>query len=125
MRTKQTNAFIDKFIELRIALEALYLKDESGEKGFRLAAYGAWHLSANYEERRTCFVKLRNLYDRASKVVHAGNIKVTKENRELLTSGQDICRNGILLRLKETQEPQWDDWVLGQSQNRGEDGILN
>ena len=125
MRSKQTNAFIDKFIELRIALEALYLKDESGEKGFRLAAYGAWHLSANYEERRTCFVKLRNLYDRASKVVHAGNIKVTKENRELLTSAQDICRNGILLRLKETQEPQWDDWVLGQSQNRGEDGILN
>ena len=48
-KSKETfRTLMDQFIDLRIALEALYLKDFKGEHSqemkFRLALFGAWHL---------------------------------------------------------------------------------
>ena len=50
IKSKRSNASLaDKFIDLRIALEALYLEDDNKtEKGFRLATRGAWHLGADF-----------------------------------------------------------------------------
>ena len=48
-------AIVDRLIELRIALEALYLKDFANEKSqemrFRLALIGDWHLGETYAKR--------------------------------------------------------------------------
>ena len=104
---------LDRFIELRIALEALYLKDRAGEMKFRLTTYGAWHLGGDLDERRKYHDTLRQTYDLASKAVHAGTLENTPENRELLKTAQDLCRDGILKRLKEGQEPNWNDMILG------------
>ena len=42
----------DQFIDLRIALEALYLDGSSrNEMSFRIATYGAWHQGGEAEER--------------------------------------------------------------------------
>ena len=68
----------DAYIDLRIALELLYLKDfaneHSQEMRFRLALFGAWHLSANLDERRSVRRALRDAYAMASKAVHVGEV---------------------------------------------------
>lgn len=112
--SKWRTSFVDQFIELRIALEALYLGGTHGELGFRLANYGAWHLGADFDERRQHQEVLRRVYGLASNAVHADEVKETEETRELLTAGQDLCRRGILKRLYEAKEPNWNEMILGK-----------
>ena len=115
MASKRRTSYADQFIELHIALEALYLKqgEREGEKRFRLATHGAWHLGSNFEQRAKYHKTLRDTYDRASAAVHAGELKDTKETRELLAAAQDLCRKGILKRLYESEEPNWNELILG------------
>ena len=105
----------DRFIDLRVALEALYLKDfaneHSQEMRFRLALMGAWHLSASVEERRTVRKALRDAYDRASGAVHTGEVPRAAE-AELLEA-QSLCRRGILKLLGEGAPADWGDMMLG------------
>ena len=114
IKSKQSESSMnDQFIDLRIALEALYLKNETAEMSFRLATYGAWHTGADFAARRERYKTLREAYSRASKAVHAGVIENTPDNQTLLSVAQDICRDGILKRLYETEEPNWSDMALG------------
>ena len=49
-----------------------------------------------------------NSGDIASTAVHRGEVGNTQENRRLLTDAQDLCRLGILKRIKEGGEPNWN-----------------
>ena len=86
----------DRFIDLRVALEAVYLKDfineHSQEMRFRLALFGAWHLGADLQERRSIRKALRVAYDTASKAVHEGELP--EAVRPTLSTAQDLCRAG-------------------------------
>ena len=105
------------FIDLRIALEAIFLKEITGEKNqemrFRLALNGAWYLGNGLEERQTIRKTLRAVYDKASTAVHEGYVEVSKDNRELLADGQRLCRSGILKLLKEGSPDDWGKLILG------------
>ncbi len=114
MGSKGRTNYEDQFIDLRIALEALYLPGTDSELGFRLATRGAWHLGASYEERRKYQKILRDAYDRGSKAVHASGVESSEENRKLLADAQDLCRKGILKRLDEDEEPNWNELILGK-----------
>ena len=117
VRSKRANTSLpDRFIELRMALEALYLKDYSGELRFRLATHAAWHLANDFSERRDYYDIFRRVYQLASKAVHAGDIGIAPETRNLLETAQDLCRLGILKRLDEANPPNWTEMILG---NRG------
>ena len=109
----------DQFIDLRIALECLYLKDFRGEHSqemrFRLAVFGAWHLGRNYEERREIRRTLRKAYDVASAAVHSGDLEVNEENRRLLSQSQKRCREGILKLLNEGAPGDWGELILGSN----------
>ena len=64
-RSKRSEARLeDGYIDLRIALEALYLKDfddeRSQEMRFRLPLFGAWHLAENLEKRIASDRRLRH-----------------------------------------------------------------
>lgn len=102
-------ALPDRFIDLRIAFEALYLPRARTELRFRLAFSGAWHLGADFEERRRYYDLLRKAYDCGSAAVHAGDVENTPDNRETLAASQRACRKAILKRLAETEEPAWDE----------------
>ncbi|MCY4671844.1 MAG: HEPN domain-containing protein, partial [Rhodococcus sp.] len=114
-RSKRATLAVDAYIDLRIALEALYLKDfageTSGEMRFRLSLVGAWHLSADPAERRSIRKTLRDAYDTASGAVHTGEIR--DEHRVKLSDAQDLCRRGILKLLREGPPQDWGDLVLG------------
>ena len=108
--------FADQLIDLRIALEALYLDRTEGELRFRLASYGAWHVSQNFEERKRNFQTLMNAYALASNAVHGGNVKKNDKNNKLLENAQRLCREGILKRLEEERKPEWNDLIMGEKQ---------
>ena len=105
----------DRYIDLRIALEAIYLKDFANERSqemrFRLALCGAWHLGADFEARRSIRKALRDAYDTASKAVHEGELP--KAARPALSTAQNLCRRGILKLLREGPPDDWGDLVLG------------
>ena len=123
----------DRFIDLRTAMESLYLRDfeneHSQELGFRVALFGAWHLGANLEERRTVRKTLRDAYGAASRAVHDGDIDsrpkarrrrkredpvgLRRENEKLLSETQDIVRRGLLAMIATGPPRDWGDLVLG------------
>ena len=110
----------DQFIDLRIALESLYLKDflnetTTQEMRFRLSIFGAWHLGTDFRERQGIRKRLRSAYDVASAAVHAGHIDHSPENRELLAEGQALCRRGIIRLINDGEPRDWGDLILGES----------
>ena len=112
LKSKQCISSIeDKLIELRIALETLYLSDSNGEFRFRLATRGARYLGKNLEERKEYYKILSDTYNVASKVVHGNEKK--KIDSQLLENAQNLCRKGILKMLFQGQPNNWDEIVLG------------
>lgn len=110
---------VDQFVDLRMALEALFLKDfaneQSQEMRFRLSLIGAWFLGQDFEDRRRIRKVLRDAYDTASRAVHTGNIVLTDDNRALLADAQSLCREGILKLLVDGPPTDWGDLVLGRA----------
>ena len=85
-----SQGLVDQFVDLRMALEALFLRDfaneHSQEMRFRLSLFGAWFLGQDFEDRRRVRKVLRDAYDAASGAVHTGNIAFTDDNRALLAA---------------------------------------
>ena len=114
MKSKDKSSRLsDRFIELRIALEALYLDGDRAELRFRLATNGAWDLGATPSQREAYHKVLRSTYDVASQAVHTGHVKEEESNMILLEKGQNACRKGILKRLGRNGAPDWLRLVLG------------
>ena len=113
-RSKAASNGVDLAIDLRIALESLFLDDGNrAELSFRLAVRAAWYLGAEGDERTKIFEAVRDAYDIGSKAVHTGEgyddvVPVT------LAVAQDICHMSILRRISEGgKPPNWKKVVLG------------
>ncbi len=117
VKSKRPDAtFLDKCIDLRIALEALFLPDDpQGEKSFRLAITGARYLGRHLTERKEYRQQLSKIYNLASKAIHAAAIESSEKNKNTLTAGQNLCRQGILKRLEQDERPDWDTFLLKDS----------
>ena len=113
IRSKKPGTDLDKLIDLRIAMEALYEIGGDNEKAFRIATYGAWHLGGTFERRLEIRETLRKAYRDSSSAVHAGKLKYAAKEPDLVSSAQNVCRDGILKRLKETAKPKWEEIILG------------
>ncbi len=123
MKSKNTrDGLTDQFVDLRMALESLYLKDftneNSGEMGFRLALFGAWFLGSDFQDRKRIRKTLRDAYQRASGAVHTGDVASISSNRDLLAEAQSLCQQGILKLLEEGFPKDWGDLVLGSAAQR-------
>lgn len=104
----------DRVIDLRIALEALYVDQDQGELSFRLATTAARHLRDDVSERKEVRDTLKRFYNQASRVVHGG---ATGENRRpdvaVIEHATTLCRDGILKMLENRSKPaRWDDFLL-------------
>lgn len=113
VKSKQPDTDLqDKLIDLRIALEALFLSGgNTGELRFRLATQGAWYVGRDFADRKKTQNVLKEFYNKASKVVHGASL--ISPNAELLEEAQEICRRGIIKRLNEKVKPNWNDLILG------------
>ena len=104
----------DRFVDLRIALESLYLDSDSGESTFRLSLTGARHLGTSLEERRDIRRTLSQFYGLASRVIHGTKLgQARNKDDELLRSAGKLCRDGILKIVETKDQPDWSDLLLG------------
>ena len=110
---RYTSTLTDKFIELRVALEALYLNDCKHELRYRLATQGALYLGENLEKRKEYYNTLKNAYDIASIAIHGQDVN-EKKHIKLLENAQNLCRKGILKMLQQGQRPDWEKIILGE-----------
>jgi len=101
----------DRVIDLRIALEALYLDSEQGELGFRLSVTGARHLADSLDDRKALQKTLKRFYGLASRVIH-GTSTVRKGDLALVDKASRLCRDGILKIVEKRHQPQWIDVLL-------------
>ena len=115
IKSKSSSSFSDQLIDLRIALESLYLGNDKGEIRFRLASHAAWHLGENTQSRKKIFATIQKFYSLASGAVHGREVRQTDENYELLQCTQTLCQKGILNRLREEKEPEWNDLIMGDN----------
>ena len=101
------------FIDLRIALESLFLPQTPDQQlKFRLATNGAWLVGDDGEDRLKSWHILRDAYDAASQAVHRGKVKQSAETKELLAQAQMVCRRGILRVLRDGQVRDWNRLIL-------------
>ena len=126
-RSKRATTIEDRLVELRIALESVLLPDDKGvvgEKRHRLATRGAWLLGETLEQRKSYFRSLRDAYDFASSVLHAGRLRKKGEQARdrAITEAQDICRVAILRIARDKTVPDWTDIVLGKGFHRSPEG---
>ena len=70
--TKSMHGHIsDQFIDLRIALEALYAPDGgSGEVSYRLRTRCARHMATSFDERKAVVQEVKDFYNTASRFAH-------------------------------------------------------
>lgn len=101
------------FIDLRIALESLFLPQTPDQQlKFRLVTNGAWLVGTDGADRRKVWHILRDAYDTASKAVHRGKVKPSSGNKELLANAQMVCRRGIVRLLRDGPVKDWDGLIL-------------
>ena len=93
----------DRFIDLRIALESLFLPQQpEQELKFRLAVSGAWLVGKDAADRRRVWNTLRNAYDLASTAVHGGVLKKKGKNKDsalVLTDALAVVRQANWRRM--------------------------
>lgn len=104
----------DRVIDLRVALETLYLDSDEGELGFRLSLTGARHLRDELEDRRDVRKSLANFYRLASRVIHGTSIKRKDEADALalVDKATTLCRDGILKIVEQRNQPDWTEFLL-------------
>ena len=108
IRSHTDTLIVDKFIDLGIALESLYLNDgNTSELRFRLALHAAWHLGSCGSERSRMLHEFRTMYDLRSRAVHTGAIDDTQSTRDSIARAQEHCRQAII---KFTGDGVFRDW---------------
>ncbi len=113
IRSHTDTLLVDKFIDLGIALESLYLKDgNTSELRFRLGLYAAWHLGTCSSERLRLVREFRTIYDLRSKAVHTGVIAENPDTQDTLAKAQDHCRQAIIKFITDGKFPDWDRLVI-------------
>ena len=113
VRSHTDRSIVDKFIDLGIALESLYLNGgNTAELRFRLALHAAWHLGASGPERSQLMREFRAIYDLRSRAVHTGSVDDTQTTRETLAGAQECCRRAIIKFITDGEFPDWDRLVV-------------
>ena len=120
IKSKGSGSYVDKMIDLGIALEALYLRDAHDELRFRLSVRAAWHLGQTKEARIALIKSFRQIYGLRSKAVHTGVLpeEVTIDGERVSTGefvgrAQDLCAESLKKVIYDGQIPDWDSLILG------------
>ena len=82
---------VDQLIDMRIALESLFLSGEVRGAAFALALRGAWYLGRDAAERKAAFARLRRAYGAGSAAVHRGEVADDGSAREALADGPSFA----------------------------------
>ena len=101
--------FADRFIDLRTALEALYVPDGgSGEISYRLRTRCARHMATSFDDRTALAREVKDFYNTASGFAHGGLVlrndrPPQPKHQRQLERAREICRVALIKVLEENQ----------------------
>ena len=99
--------YVDRTIDLGIALECLFLDGIRDELRFRLAVRAARFLADDLSQRQGIFNVIKDFYDMRSKAVHTGLTATDDTTKCLLDQTTELCRQAVMKILAHGQ-PDWD-----------------
>lgn len=118
-QSKRREQIEDKILDLGIALEMALLDDNKNNSqlslSFRLR--GSWLIASNYEERKTIYKQLRDIYNYRSQVAHSGAlcgndvVKIAVVREKYLEYSRLTER--IIQKLMHTNNLDWSKLILG------------
>ncbi len=120
IKSKTRQPLVDTFIDLGIALEALYLDPGTGEQqSFRLRLRAALFLREGVNDRESVIKDMREIYGLRSKAVHEGAVSNSEATKSFKEKAEDLCRESIIRTVSYTQVngefPQWSRLELGEA----------
>lgn len=135
----ERNKHEDRLIDLMIALEALFFKEEGeserGEYRYRISLRTAVFLENEPTDRNTIFKTTREAYDLRSKIVHGSDVDLSKQLQidgkqfhihELVDTIEEYVRKSIKLFIIKLQEKKHeeiideiDDAILSKRPHKG------
>lgn len=113
-RSRSHRLAVDRAIDLGIALEMIFLHDQSGqtELRYRAAVRAAWFLGKDGSERRTIFDSIKRAYDARSKAVHTGALTDQRLIKNL-PEADKLCADAICRVIGDGGFPvEWDALIL-------------
>ena len=120
VKSKTNQGYVDKMIDLGIALESFYLRGIRNELSFRLRLRASLHLEDGIEQRRPLMNEFRQIYDIRSTAVHEGTVpeqvNVKGQNvriSEFVDRSQELFKRSLLKVIENGRLPDWDSIELG------------
>ena len=120
VKSKTNQGYVDKMIDLGIALESFYLRGIRDELSFRLRLRAALHLEDGIKQRRQMKRTFGQMYRIRSEAVHEGtvpeHVTVCGQNvriNEFIESSQELFKRSLLKVIEHGQFPDWDTIELG------------
>lgn len=108
--TKSMHGHIsDQFIDLRIALEALYAPDGGGgEISYRLQTRCARHMAQSFNDRQTVARDVKGFYSTASRFAHGDLVAPSDrpsdpKHQQQLERARSICRDALIKIIDENK----------------------
>ena len=99
--------YVDRTIDLAIALECLFLDGIERELQFRLAVRAAKFLADNLPERKEIVKGIKDFYKLRSRAAHTGKTDADDKTDRLLDRTTELCCQAVTKILAEGQ-PVWD-----------------
>ena len=127
-KSKTQQGYVDKMIDLGIALESFFLRGIRDELSFRLRLRAALYLEDEIEERRLLKNEFRKIYEIRSEAVHEGTVpKQVRVNgqtvrmREFIERSQELFKRSLLKVIENGRLPDWDNIELGGGNETDDD----
>ena len=120
MNSMTHQGYVDKMIDLGIAMESFYLRGFSEQLTFRFRLRAALHLGKSLEKRKCLIKEFRQIYEFRSRAVHEGtlpeHVNVDGENipmRQYIERSQELFKGSLMKVIDSGALPDWESIELG------------
>ena len=120
MKSKTRQGYVDKMIDLGIAMESFYLRGIREELSFRFRLRAALHLGESSEDRKRLRKEFEQIYRYRSMAVHEGALPdhINVEGQSIRTGqyierSQELFRRSLMKVIHSGVLPDWESIELG------------
>ena len=124
MNSKTYQNYVDKMIDLGIAMESFYLRGISEQLTFRFRLRGSLHLGEDLVERKGLLREFRDIYKYRSQAVHEGKLpeQVTVDGESIpigqyIERSQELFKRSLMKVIETGGLPDWESIELGDSEH--------
>ena len=120
MKSQTHQGYVDKMIDLGIAMESFYLRGIRDELSFRFRLRAALHLGESSEDRKRLRKEFEQIYSCRSRAVHEGTLPehINVDGQRIgigqyIERSQELFRRSLMKVIHSGVLPDWESIELG------------